>query len=279
MTRIKKVLNSSVVLAEDEKHKEFILLEKGIGYGRKAGQELDVNFSNCQLFIPITHDKSRQVVDLLSTISQEVLDLTSVVLCTAKDLLNTEFNNTIYFVLADHLNFAIERYQKQMVTTNRLSWEIQNFYAKEYKVALRCLEIINKTMNVQLPDEEAVNLAFHFVNAQATNHSEYDSARYAKLIGDIVHIVQYSLNKEFHKDSIHFLRFVTHVRFFVERFFTDTMLEDNEENFYLQQKQRYILESEVANKIKQYVYENYQKLVSDEEMSFLMIHINRLIRE
>lgn len=279
MTRIKKVLNSSVVLAEDEEHKEFILLEKGIGYGRKAGQVLDVNFSNSQLFIPITHDKSRQVVDLLCTISQEVLDLTSVVLCTAKDLLNTEFNNTIYFVLADHLHFAIERYQKQMVTTNRLSWEIQNFYAKEYEVALQCLAIINQTMNIQLPDEEAVNLAFHFVNAQATNHPEYDSARYAKLIGDIVHIVQYSLNKEIQKDSIHYLRFVTHVRFFVERFFTDTMLEDNEENFYLQQKQKYALGSEVANKIKQYIYEKYQKLISDEEMSFLMIHINRLIRE
>ena len=219
MTRIKKVLNSSVVLAEDDEQKEFILLEKGIGYGRKAGQEINVNFEQCQLFIPITHDKSRQVIELLSAISQDVLNLTSQVLKTAKNILQTDFNDNIYFVLADHLNFAIERYHKKMMITNRLSWEIQSFYTKEYDVALKCLEIINHTMHIHLPEEEAVNIAFHLVNAQATDNLEYDSARYVKLIGDIVHIVQYALNKDLSKDSIHYVRFVTHVRFFVERFF------------------------------------------------------------
>ena len=38
-------------------------------------------------------------------------------------------------------------------------------------------------------------------------------------MGDIVHIVQYALNKDLSKDSVHYVRFVTHVRFFVERFF------------------------------------------------------------
>ena len=33
---IKKVLNSSVVLLTDEKQAEFIVLGKGIGYGKKA---------------------------------------------------------------------------------------------------------------------------------------------------------------------------------------------------------------------------------------------------
>ncbi|HZH60339.1 MAG TPA: CAT RNA binding domain-containing protein, partial [Metabacillus sp.] len=36
MIKIKKVLNSSVVLAEDEQKKEFILFGKGIGYGQKV---------------------------------------------------------------------------------------------------------------------------------------------------------------------------------------------------------------------------------------------------
>lgn len=34
---IKKVLNSSVVLVEDDAHQESILLGKGIGYGQKQG--------------------------------------------------------------------------------------------------------------------------------------------------------------------------------------------------------------------------------------------------
>lgn len=35
MRKIQKVLNSSVVLVEDEGKNEFILIGKGIGYGKK----------------------------------------------------------------------------------------------------------------------------------------------------------------------------------------------------------------------------------------------------
>lgn len=279
MVRIKKVLNSSVVLAEDEANAEFILLGKGIGYGKKAGENLETNHEDYQLFIPVQNDKSRQVMDLLDSIPSEILELTRCVVCIAKEKLGTEFNDSVYFVLADHLNFALERYQENMIITNRLSWEIQSFYPKEYAVAQSCLQYVNTAMHIQLPEEEGVNIAFHLVNAQASNNPEYDSARYVKLIGELVNIVRYSLNKDFKKDSIHYLRFITHIRFFVERFFTDKMLADNDNNFYLQQKNSYKKESEIANKVKHYLFEKYKKLITDEEMSFLIIHINRLIRE
>ena len=38
---IQKVLNSSVVLVQDDSGEESILLGKGIGYGRKAGEPID----------------------------------------------------------------------------------------------------------------------------------------------------------------------------------------------------------------------------------------------
>ena len=37
MYQIKKVLNSSVVLVEDDTKAEFVLLGKGIGFGKKPG--------------------------------------------------------------------------------------------------------------------------------------------------------------------------------------------------------------------------------------------------
>lgn len=279
MARIKKVLNSSVVLAVDEADSEFILLGKGIGYGKKAGQYVETNHEDYQLFIPVNDDKSRQAIELLDSIPSEILDLTRLVVCKAKEELNIDFNDSVYFILADHLNFAIERYQKQMVITNRLSWEIQSFYPKEYATAQSCLDFVNTSMGITLPEEEAVNIAFHLVNAQASNNPEYDSARYAKLIGELVNIVRYSLNKDFQKDSIHYLRFITHIRFFVERFFIDKMLEDNGNDFYLQQRNVYKKESEIANKMKNFLFDKYKKIITDEEMSFLIIHMNRLIRD
>ena len=39
--QIRKVLNSSVVLVQEDNGEESILLGKGIGYGRKPGQTID----------------------------------------------------------------------------------------------------------------------------------------------------------------------------------------------------------------------------------------------
>ena len=44
--RIKKVLNSSVVLVEDDAHQESILLGKGIGFGQKPGNVIVENQEN-----------------------------------------------------------------------------------------------------------------------------------------------------------------------------------------------------------------------------------------
>ena len=44
--RIKKVLNSSVVLVEDDAHQESILLGKGIGFGQKPGNVIVENQKN-----------------------------------------------------------------------------------------------------------------------------------------------------------------------------------------------------------------------------------------
>lgn len=278
MVKIKKVLNSSVVLAEDEKHAEFILLGRGIGYGKKHGEELQQS-EEYQLFIPVSHEKSKYIIDLLTSIPQEILELTQTIVMKAKELLPTLRNDHVYFVLADHLHFALQRYAQNMVTTNRLIWEIQNFHPKEYEVALQCLHMVNEKLSITLPEEEAVNIAFHLINAQATNNPEYDSARYVKLVGELVSIVQYSLNKNLDKTSIHYFRFVTHIRFFVERFFTDKMLSQDEDCLYARDKHLYPKEVEIVNRIKSYLYDSYHKLITDEELSFLMIHINRMNRD
>ncbi len=43
MFKIKKVLNSSVVLAVDQNRQEMVLCGRGIGYGRKPGNMIKKN--------------------------------------------------------------------------------------------------------------------------------------------------------------------------------------------------------------------------------------------
>ena len=275
MAHIKKVLNSSVVLVTDEQ-KDYIVLAKGIGYGRKKGELIEVNHIEHQLFLPIINQQSKQFLELLESIPPKVFEVTHEIIEMASKDLDTKFNESLYFTLADHINFAIERLKENLVITNRLLWEIKSFYEKEYNVGLKCLAVLNKRFNVIFPEDEAVNLAFHFANAQYPENAKQDSARIAKLIGEITHMVIYSLNKPIDKKSIHYVRFVTHIRFFVDRFFTDKMINDNNEIFgtvYTQFK-----EEKIAEKIRLFLERKYGKTIPDEEVAFLTIHINRLNR-
>lgn len=74
MVKIKKVLNSNVVLVEDEKNSEFILLGKGIGYGKKMGNRIKIDQSH-QLFIPINDSKTKSVLEMIESIPSTVLEI------------------------------------------------------------------------------------------------------------------------------------------------------------------------------------------------------------
>ena len=39
--QIIKVINNNVISSEDDKGKEIIVMGKGIGFGKKAGEEID----------------------------------------------------------------------------------------------------------------------------------------------------------------------------------------------------------------------------------------------
>ena len=174
--KIKKVLNSSVVLVEDHEKFDFILLGKGIGYGRKIGENLKIDESH-QLFIPLNDKKGKYIFDLVGTIPLEVLELSQSIVLEAKNKINIPFNDSICFVLADHIKFAIERFEKGLFISNSLMWEVQSLYPKEYEVALKSVKQINKKLNINLPEDEAVNIVFHLVNAQMGTNKRYDTGR------------------------------------------------------------------------------------------------------
>ena len=275
MLHIKKVLNSSVVLVSDEEKEEFIILEKGIGYGRKPGELVEVK-QDSQIFVQLSQTDRNQLVELLSEIPSDYLELTQKIVAYAEQQLNTSLNKHIYLTLTDHLHFAMERFRKNMILTNRVFWELKTFYPKEYQIGRKALEIVKQKMKVMLPEEEAANIAFHIVNAQKEEGVQYDAMRAAKLIGRVVTLVTYSMNCQPDKESIHYSRFISHMQYFAERFFTDKML-DSEDNFlYAQMETGYPKALACAEKVRTHMIKEYNKSISNEEVAYLAVHIQRL---
>lgn len=278
MVKIKKVLNSSVVLAEDKKKSEFIILGKGIGYGKKMGNRIEIDRSH-QLFIPVNDIKLKSIFEMVDSIPATILEIAHKIVLDAKNKIQVKFNDSIYFVLADHINFAVERYKKGLLVTNSLTWEIQSLYPLEYEIACEGVSEINKKLNLELPTEEAVSIVFHLVNAQMTNNSRYDTGRYVKLIGDIINIIKNCAKQDFNKESIHYIRFISHIRHFAERFFLDEMIQEKEESIYIINEIGYKREQEIVQTISRYLYNKYGKTLPKDEEFFLMIYVNLVLKK
>ena len=96
--------------------------------------------------------------------------------------------------------------------------KFRNFYPKEYLLGSEVLSYLNQELNVNLPEEEAGNIAFHIVNAQidATENKigMQNGMLMVKMLKDLFQIVQLYYQWEIDEESINYSRFVIHMQFF-----------------------------------------------------------------
>lgn len=275
--RISKVLNSSVVLVQDDNGEESILLGKGIGYGRKPGQEIDRQPSD-RVFVPLTNPDAQPMLELFSSIPPVYLELTQEIVADAEETLGVKLSPHIYLMLTDHLHFAVERQQLGITVTNRVLWEIKHFYRREYEVGQRALKRADHLLNTFLPEEEAGNIAFHIVNARMDNGAGGDAMQAARLIGELTNIVTYRIHARLDTESIHFSRFISHLQFFADRFFSGKLMDSEDDFLFNQMQQGYPEAVDCAEKIRTFVLRKYVVFLPNEEAAYLALHIARLAK-
>lgn len=276
--KIRKVLNSSVVLVVDDLGEESILLGKGIGYGRKPGEDI-VRQPSDRVFIPLSNPDAKQMLELFSSIPPEYLDITQEIVRDAEKTLNTTLSKHIYLMLTDHLHFAAERQKQGIVITNRVFWEIKNFYRREFDIGLRALALIRERLGVELPEEEAANVAFHIVNATKDEAVHYDAMQAAKLIGSMMSIVTYTMHCTFDTESINYSRFISHLQFFAERYYSGKLLVSTDDFLYVQMSNVYPAAISCAEKLRAYLRHNDGTELPNEEVAYLALHIARLTEQ
>ncbi|EOL61130.1 hypothetical protein UCU_03138 [Enterococcus faecalis EnGen0247] len=273
---IRKILNPNTILAVDEDKKEYVFFGKGIGYSRKIGQAVDDEEIN-RVFIPVDNRQIQEYLRLFDSIPAVYFDITQQIIKKAEKLLNTKLNTSLFFTLSDHLNFSIERHKNGLNILNRVFWEIKNYYPIEFSVGEYALKLLKKELGQILPQEEAANVAFHIINAQTIASSTSKGLEYAKLVGGISDIVKYELKMDFDREDVHYQRFITHLKFFVERYYEGKMITENDSSLFEQIAQLYPKALTVAFNVKDYIEIINDNKVTKEEVTYLTVHINRLM--
>lgn len=277
--RVKKVINNNIVVSLDHSNQELNVMGKGIGFKRKAGDEVDA--AAIEKVYSITKEwNMSKLTNLLSAIPLEEIQVANDIISFAKVSLGKKLSENLFLTLSDHIHFALERHQEGIQLKNALLWEIKRFYNHEFLIGKEALSMIQSRLQISLPEDEAGFIALHIVNAELSGSEVNQVSEMTQTIQAILNIVKYHFNMELDEYSLNFERFVTHLKFFVQRVFTDVHLDGDETaGFMVMLKDKYPKEYQCALKIGEYIQKQFGRKLDNDELIYLTIHIKRITSE
>ncbi|MGE0969444.1 BglG family transcription antiterminator LicT [Klebsiella sp. WOUb02] len=275
--QIAKILNNNVVTVMDEHQNESVVMGRGLGFKKHAGDTLDETLIE-KIFELKSGELMSRLSELLAEIPVEVVATADRIIALAKERLPGKLQNSIYISLTDHCHFAIERHKEGMEISNVLLIEIKRLYQKEFAVGLEALDIIEQRLFVRLPEDEAGFIALHLVNAQLGGGMP-DIMHITKIMQEILNIVRRFLKIDYDEQALSYHRFVTHLKFFAQRLMGNKTVFSDDESLHDVVKVKYVLAYQCAEKIQQYINQKYNYMLTKEELMFLAIHIERVRTE
>ena len=273
--KIIKTFNNNICLVEDAKHQEMILMGKGIAFGLKKDDEVDPTKID-KKFVFDTKELNDKFNALFDQVPVKYIELSSNIIDYATKALNIIFDNSIYLALSDHISYAIERFQNGEALKNALLFDIKKFYPNEFKVALKALDMIAYETDIKMGEDEAGFIAMHFVNASQSGEAMSQTIAVTKMVEDILQIVEYHYHLALDENSINYIRFVSHIRFFARRLFSNEIYNDDQDDLFEQIRNKYPTSYQCSLKVKKYILLNYNIDLGNDEMVYFMLHINRV---
>ncbi|MEO1768913.1 BglG family transcription antiterminator LicT [Candidatus Enterococcus ferrettii] len=273
---IKKKYNNNIALVADGRKLEHVVLGRGVAFNKNAGDEVDPETIE-KTFVLKSEDTIESFLKLLDEIPVNYLELTNQVVRAAEKRLKVDLNESIYIGLADHINYALERSKNGNNLHNVLLWEIKQFYKKEFEAALESLKIIKYYENVDLSEDEAAFIALHFVNAQKDGEKMNQTIITTEVIHEIITILRYQFKITINEDSMSYVRFLSHLKFFLRRVFS----KERETSVSIVDYQSICDKlpeiTSCVDKISSYLERRLDIRVLEEEKFYLVLHINRIV--
>ena len=278
---IKQLFNNNVVLVDDDlKKREYILIGKGLGFQKKKGMKVDIDRVE-KKFISDDASVKKRLIALAEEVDPDIFDATSEMIGRIEKELGQDLYKYIYLSLTDHIAFAIKRNKEGILVRNSFLHEIKRIYKNEFAAAMLALEYLNERFNVDLNEDEAGFIAIHIVNSYYQGNSDkYDEdIKVLKIMKDILNIIRYYYKIDYDEDDLDYDRLVTHVRFFAKRVLLRKKLDDNNDDLLELVKIKYDRAYGCVEKINDYIMNNYSYEIGNDEKLYLILHIDRVTRK
>lgn len=274
--RIIQIINNNVALVKKGGHEVFVV-SKGVGFKKKKGQKIaDEEIE--KMYILDSFEMLEHFSYLLSHSDPNDIILINTIIEEAEKELGIKVSDYLTLTLLDHLEFLLERAQKGQFISSPLVWDVKRFYPDHFNIGLNSLKIIEKEKGIEIPEDEAVSIALHFVNIETNKNTKSTRILEMQTLSDIVSIIEKHYGFKLDEKTTNFMRFSTHLQYFIQRLVKSEGIveEGNILPLYKQISQLYPEAFKVAQKIKIYVKQQFQIDISMNEETYMMMHINRL---
>lgn len=271
---IEKVINNNIISAYEKSCAEVIVMGRGIGFKKKQGEVVPADQIS-KIFRIKSRTLTEQFKELLANMPLERVRISDEIISHAKDHLKLKLNQSIYVTLTDHINFAIERVSQGIEPQNALLWEIKRFYPQEFQLGIYALELIQDRLDILLPEDEAGFIALHFVNAEYGTDIR-DAVKFPDQMQAIVDIVERDLGILLDESSLHYERFMTHIKFLIQRIYRKELLSSEDRELSLLMQRKYPREYQCSLKVAEYIMQATGSRLSEEEIMYLSVHIRRV---
>ena len=133
---------------------------------------------------------------------------------------------------------------------------------------------------MELPEEESVSIAFHFINAQQDQGKGDQTRPMDRIVKGVLEIVKYTFGLEYDENSVSYSRFLTHVQAMAHRLVEGLDLSEGLTEFlYEQIVPQCPREYQCACKVAEFLDSSFHISLSRQESLYLTIHIHRVLEE
>ncbi|MDT2150754.1 PRD domain-containing protein [Enterococcus faecalis] len=272
--KIKKVLNQNAVLVLDE-GQEKVAVGKGVGFNKTKNDVLSRQLVERMFVMEPEGLKKLQV--LLSQIEDKYFLASEEIIQHAETVLGEKLNEHINIGLSDHIAFAAENIQNNIIVRNKILSEIEILYSEEFAIAQWAVEYLTQTLEIPFSYDEAGYIAIHIHSARSGRTDNSKSIREVTIVSEIIHLIEQELAIDIHddKNSLSYSRLVNHLRLFIHRFQQNQYAVLDEEILEVVKK-KYAESYEISKKVQVLLMRNFHYQVPNEELGYLSIHIERL---
>ena len=268
--KIIKRINNNVALVQDDDGRNLVAFGKGIGFPQTPYELEDLSKIDRTFY-----DVKKEHIRMFNEADEKVISIAVDIVDHARTNINKNIADYLYYVLVDHINFAIERYRNKVYVPMKLSNEIKFNYDAEYQVGDWAWRYINRQFGINLPKDERSIIAMHIVESEESSHHSQREISFEEIIDKIMRIIAEDLSITIDREGFNAYRFETHLKYLFQRVDDQPLNSENIEMFEVV-KDRYPQVYLCTRDVCEYLKMQMGMEIGEEEMLYLMLHINRL---